>query len=348
MTWPTTLIRVVAAWASAAAVAVAVQEPQAPQFRGGGTTVAVPVTVFDRGGRAITTLREGAFRLFDDGRRQVISNFIRSEQPLTAVLLIDMSASMTAAIEQAQYLIEQFVVRMRPGDRARVGGFSDRLMLSRVFTQDRDALLASLRTDLQIGNPTRLLDAVDNAISALVPETGRRVIVVVTDGCDTASTVGWGRVIDRIRSEEVMVYALQVRTRVNILAENRDRTVWDCVSLEQQYMPAETIDSARKIFQDARHELRPDAVLDRLTSETGGSRFLLQPQDNVNALATQLVEELRQQYLLGFVPYKLDGKFHRLRVEVDGVERKERFVRYRQSYLAAPPRGGGGQTGTRH
>jgi hypothetical protein len=109
--------------------------------------------------------------------------------------LIDMSASMTMAIERAQFIVEQFVVRMRPGDRARVGGFSDRLMLSRAFTQDRDALLDAVRTELQIGNPTRLLDAVDNAVSVLTPEAGRRVIVLVTDGCDTASTVGWGRVL---------------------------------------------------------------------------------------------------------------------------------------------------------
>lgn len=338
--------RIVAVAAGVAiAAALAAQEPQV--FRGGGTTVAVPVTVFDRGGRAVTTLTERAFRLFDEGKRQTITNFIRSDEPLTAVLLIDMSASMTMAIERAQFIVEQFVVRMRPGDRARVGGFSDRLMLSRAFTQDRDALLDAVRTELQIGNPTRLLDAVDNAVSVLTPEAGRRVIVLVTDGCDTASTVGWGRVLDRIRAEEVMLYALQIRTRVNILPENRDRTVWDCVSLEQQYMTAETIDSVRKIFQDARHALRPDAVLERLTLETGGSRFIIQPQDNVNALATQLLDELRQQYLLGFVPERLDGKFHRLRVEVDGVERRERFVRYRQSYLAAPPRAGGGEAAVR-
>jgi Ca-activated chloride channel family protein len=330
------------------------QDPPPQVFRGGGTTVVVPTTVFTRAGLPEMTLEQDDFRLFDEGRRQTITQFIRSEEPLTAVLLVDTSASMTVGLDQARHLVEQLVVRMRPGDRARVGSFSDKLILHRTFTSDRDSLLTTIRQDLHIGNPTRLLDAVDNAISTLVTEPGRRVILLVTDGCDTASQTAWGRVLDRIRIEEVMVYALQIRTRVNILPENRNRRVWDCVSLEQQFMTAETITSFKDVFQDARVALRPDVVLDQLTTETGGSRFILQPRDNLNALATQLLDEMRQVYLLGFVPQKLDGKFHKIRVEVDGLEKKLRFIRHRQTYLAAPPRrsaereGGPRPTGLRH
>jgi VWFA-related protein len=250
------------------------QDPPPQVFRGGGTTVVVPTTVFTRAGLPEMTLEQDDFRLFDEGRRQTITQFIRSEEPLTAVLLVDTSASMTVGLDQARHLVEQLVVRMRPGDRARVGSFSDKLILHRTFTSDRDSLLTTIRQDLHIGNPTRLLDAVDNAISTLVTEPGRRVILLVTDGCDTASQTAWGRVLDRIRIEEVMVYALQIRTRVNILPENRNRRVWDCVSLEQQFMTAETITSFKDVFQDARVALRPDVVLDQLTTETGGSRFI--------------------------------------------------------------------------
>lgn len=323
--------------AALAAVPSGQATPQTPQFRGGGSTVAVPVTVVGRGGRAVTGLEASAFRVFDEGRLQAVTTFVNEEQPVTAAVLVDTSASMTTGLELAKFVAEQFVIRMRAGDRAKVGSFSDRLILNRAFTGDRDVLLTSIRQDFHIGNPTRLLDAVDSGVSTLVNEPGRRVVLLLTDGCDTASTTGWPHLLQRIRTEEVVVYALQLRTRIAVLPENQSRRVWDCVSLEQQYMTAQAITSVRNIFQDARHALHPDMLLERLTQETGGSRFMLRGTDNVNALATQLLDELRQQYILGFVPERLDGKFHTLRVEVDN---KDWSVHYRRSYLAAPPRPG--------
>ncbi|MEZ5317054.1 MAG: VWA domain-containing protein [Vicinamibacterales bacterium] len=330
----------------AAAVLTAAQDPQV--FRGGGVTVAVPVTVFDRGGHVVSGLTKDDFTLYDEGTPQAISNFIESDEALTAVVLVDTSASMTMGLELAQFAAEQFVIRMRPGDRAKVGSFSDRLILSHTFTQDRDALLHSIRNDLHIGNPTRLLDAVDSAVATLAPERGRRIILLLTDGCDTLSDTRWSRLLTRVRTEEVMIYAMQIRSHVRILPEYRKRNPrdWDCVNLEEQFMTAPAIEKIGDIFEDARHELLPDAVLERLTLETGGSRFFLSPDDNVNSIFTQFLEELRHVYLLGFVPGTLDDKLHELKVEVAG-QRKDgrgRVVRARRSYLANKPGEAGGPT----
>jgi Ca-activated chloride channel family protein len=287
---------------------------QQPVFRTGVDTVAIYASVFDRYGEIITNLAKPDFKVFDEGKPQDLTVFINGQQPITAVVLIDTSASMTPLIHLAQAAAEQFVIRLQPGDRARVGSFNDKIQLSPEFTSDRDALLKTLR-DLPIGHTTVLWDAIDQTVTELRPLGGRRVILLLTDGLDTQSRKRSDEMLARAQAEELMLYAVQFRPRV--------------VQPDIEMPLSQGLGAM--FSNDVRRERFPTDTLRRLAVQTGGGHFLLTERDDVNSTFTRVASELHQQYVLGFSLQKFDGKPHAIDVLVD---RPGLFVRARRSYLA--------------
>jgi Ca-activated chloride channel homolog len=194
------------------------------------------------------------------------------------------------------------VLRMIPEDKGQVGSFSDKIQFSGTFTNDRDDLIFALR-DLQFGNPTRLYDAVNESMAMLRGVERRKVVLVFTDGDDTASRVGMGDVLDRAKEEEVMVYA---------------------IGLESEFFNGQR-----------RVRTRPDRGLKRLAEETGGGYFELKKTDDLAPTFTRVAQELHSQYTLGFTPTVLDGREHKLvvRIKTPGMT-----VRARRTYIASPER----------
>jgi VWFA-related protein len=299
---------------------------QAPVFRGAREIVAIPATVFDRYGELVTNLRASDFTIRDNGKVQEIANFTSGLQPITAAVLLDTSLSMTAAIPQARAAAEAFVDRLRPEDRAAVGLFSSRVTLSEPFTSDRDQLLRELHDDTSFSNPTRLFDAIDAAITALSPLDGRRIVLALTDGCDTQSTITWPALRSRVLAGDVMVYFIQFRTRL-LLPGGGARN--DCQRQAMAELPL-TGESGR--LNDPDRMVASNEVLSSLTTGTGGDRVILSSADEINSTFTQIMTELHYQYLLGFSPEKKDGRLHALQVTVND---KQLVVRARRSYQSA-------------
>jgi Ca-activated chloride channel family protein len=240
------------------------------------------------------------FIVLDNGKPVELTLFSNEPQPFTAVVMLDTSASMTAHLKLLNRAAEQFILRMLPVDRAQVGAFNDKIQLSGTFTNDRDDLVAAL-DELQFGNPTRLNDAISTSLDTLQGVEGRRVILVFTDGEDTASKIGFRTVLERARDEEVMVYS---------------------IGLESE------------IFNGVRTQrTRPSRDLRRIADETGGGYFELDEAASLAPTFTRVAQELRSQYLLGFAPAALDGKLHKLEVKVN---KPGMTARARRSYLAAP------------
>jgi Ca-activated chloride channel homolog len=287
---------------------------QQPVFRTGIDTVAIYASVFDRYGEIITDLAKPDFKVFDEGKPQDLTVFINGQQPITAVVLIDTSASMTPLLHLARAAAEQFVIRLQPGDRARVGSFNDKIDLSPEFTSDRDVLLRSLR-DLPIGHTTVLWDAVDQTMTSLKSLGGRRVILLLTDGLDTQSRKRSDEMLARAQAEELMLYAVQFRPRV--------------VQPDIEMPLSQGLKAM--LSNDARRERFPTDTLRRLAVQTGGGHFLLTERDDVNSTFTRVASELHQQYVLGFSLQKFDGKPHAIDVLIN---RPGMFVRARKSYLA--------------
>jgi Ca-activated chloride channel family protein len=278
----------------------AVQETQ--KFKSGTQTVPLYVTVTDATRRLVPELALEDFEILDNGKLQPITLFDNEVRPITAVVMLDTSGSMTLALDLVKKASEQFLIRLLPDDRARVGAFNDKIEFypEDRFTGNRDELIGYLK-ELDFGYPTRLYDSVDQSMDKLEPIDGRRVVVVFTDGDDTASKVGMGDVLDRARVLEVMVYA---------------------IGLESDYF-----NGVQRV------RTRPDRGLKKLAEETGGGFFELKKTDELGSTFTRVAQELHSQYVLGFSPEKLDGKVHKLEVR---VKRPGMTARARKSYVAAP------------
>ena len=200
-------------FAVAASAALVAQQPQGPTFKAGTQVVSLFVTVADAQKRLVPDLTQEDFEVFDNEKPQPITYFDNSVHPITVVVMLDTSGSMTLTIDLLKRAAEQFLMRLLPEDKAKVGAFNDKIQVSARFTNNRDQLISEVK-DLDYGNGTRLWDAVALSLDELKGVEGRRVILVFTDGDDTSSQVGLGNVIDRARTEEVMVYAIGLESEL--------------------------------------------------------------------------------------------------------------------------------------
>jgi VWFA-related protein len=286
--------------AAGLALAGSVLGGQTPQdqgvFRRDVQTVAIYATVLDTNGRLIPDLEREHFEVLDDGKPQALTVFRSDVQPVSVVVMLDTSGSMTMNFDLLKLAAEQFVIRLHPKDRARIGSFSDDIRLSPQFTSNRDDMIRILHTDIRYGNPTYLWDAIDYSLDALAKEEGRRVILVFTDGEDAKSVkTDFDQLLARVQNDETMIYAIGLQSQIG-----------DQIT-------------------------RPDRRLKILSSVTGGGYFELTRTSDLGATFTRVADELHRQYVLGFTPAVLDGRQHLLdvRVKVEGMT-----ARARKTYMA--------------
>jgi Ca-activated chloride channel homolog len=287
---------------SAVAFAVLLAVPIAlsgqPTFKAGTQIVPLYVTVLDGDRRLVPDLSREDFEVLDNGKPVVLTQFSNEPEAFSVVVMLDTSASMTASLDLLKDAAEQFIIRMLPEDRGMVGAFSDKIQFPIAsFTSDRDDLAGALR-DLGFGNPTRLYDAAEASIQQLREVEGRRVVLLFTDGDDTASKIGMGKVLDQARADEVMIYS---------------------IGLESVYFNGQY-----------KVRTRPDRGLRKLSDETGGGYFELKNSDDLGPTFTRVAQELHSQYVLGFAP-ATDGKLHKLEVR---LKKAGLTARARKSYLA--------------
>ncbi len=273
-------------------------------FRSSVQSVPIFATVVDQNGRLVPDLVETDFEVFDNLKPAAITNFVAEVQPISVVVALDLSGSMVNDITLAKAGAEAFMLRLLPHDRARIVGFDDLVRWSPEFTSDRDKLIQHLRTGMQFGNGTRLWDALYEGTNLLKQETSRKVIVVLSDGDDSASKMaGDNEVLQASLTNDVMVYTVGLRTRY------------------------------RGGYNGAMIEGRPDRSLKRMSEQTGGGYFELTRATELNATFSRVADELHRQYLIA-IAAQTDGKTHTLSVR---AKRPGMTVRARKTYVAAPP-----------
>src|SRR5262245_9914073 len=279
----------------------AVLAAQQPTFRAGTQVVSLFATVTDMEKRLVPDLTQTDFEVFDNDKPQPLVFFQNEIQPISVVVMLDTSGSMTLTLDLLRAAAEQFVLRLLPADKARVGAFNDKIQfMGRSFMNDRDQLVTDLK-NLDYGNGTRLWDALAASLDELKVIDGRKVILVFTDGDDTEShNASLGKVIDRARLDEVMIYA---------------------IGLESRYF-----DGQRMVRS------RPDSGLRKVADETGGGYFELTKTAELAPTFTRVAQELHSQYVIGFTPMSLDGKVHKLAVR---MKQAGMTARARRSYVAA-------------
>jgi Ca-activated chloride channel family protein len=294
-------------------------------FRGGSDAVRVFVTVTDRDGRLVTTLTRDNFEVRDDGKPQPLAQYDNSPQPIRLIVMLDVSGSMEGNLQLLRDAAAQLFSRLLPDDLARVGVFGSEVRISRSFTRNADELLAALPTAIAPDAQTPLWRALDDAIGGFDRTDGsRKVILVLSDGKDSGP-IGFRQrpgsqagVIDRARLEDVMIYAIGLRSR--------------------RARPAQPGLGPGGLQSMLLADL-PDPGLARVAEETGGGYTEIRPGQDLGAAFAGVADELHTQYLLGFAPPRRDGKTHEIEVRINKGGLKPRA---RKSYVAPQAESGRG------
>jgi Ca-activated chloride channel homolog len=282
-------------------------QSQRSVIRAGVDAVTLNVTATDGARRYVTDLGQDEFLIFEDGRRQELTFFQKTGLPLALVLLLDTSASMQQSLTVAQEAAIGFTRELGPADVASVIDFDHSVDILQGFTNDRGAIERAIRQTVADGS-TSLYNALYIALKEVnkTPrderrvEPRRRAIVVLSDGDDTSSLIGFDEVLDLAARSDTTIYAIGLGVRASI--------------------PARSL---------------PDAqfVLRRLAEQTGGRTFFPQAATDLATVYGEIMSELSSQYSLAYESdnARRDGQYRRLAVR---VERTGVVARTRPGYYA--------------
>jgi Ca-activated chloride channel family protein len=280
-------------------------EDKVPTFSVNVKLVNVFVTVLDQNGAPIGGLNKDQFKLKEDGVPQKIAVFSReSELPLSIVVALDVSLStkrdLKLELDSARKFIHTIV---RPQDAVSLYQFSESVDELTKFTSNLVTVDRALDR-AHTGAATALYDTIYLGSQALTKRQGRKVLVVITDGGDTVSSVDYQQALRAAQESEAVVYSVIV-------------------------VP---------IAADAGRDLGGEHALIQMSHDTGGKHFYAEGAQQLDKAFQQVSDELRTQYLLAYYPSNKLGssKFRRIEVDLDAeVENGPPIARHRTGYYTA-------------
>ncbi len=279
-----------------------------PTFGAGVDVVHVTVTVRDAQGEIVRDLSAEDFDLLEDGRPQTAAVFGRAHEPgqddiltLDVGLLFDTSRSMLNEIKLSQQAAARFLDAI-PRARDLLTVFFDRdIRISRYTSENQQGLFERIFETKGAGE-TALYDAIAVYLSRVRDAPGRKVLVLLTDGEDSTSTLNLADAVDMLRASNVTVYAV---------------AFWNSLGL------------------GSRAQIKANAVLQQFVAVTGGAVFKPQSTRDLPEIYDRILADLGGQYVLGFTSSNTarDGTYRRLKVRLKG-SRKGFKVRHREGYYA--------------
>jgi len=259
------------------------------QFRVNVNLVRVLATVKNPAGELIGTLAKEDFTILDNGVAQQVAVFEHhSEQPLSIALLVDISGSTAKDLKYETDSVVRFLKALfgegNPDDMVALYTFNYEVALEKYFTHNAASIEQKLRA-LKGEAGTSLYDAIYLAARELESREGRKVIVVVTDGGDTTSSKDFHAAVERAQMADAVIYPVLV-------------------------VP---------ITNDAGRNVGGENALTTMSQWTGGRVFVPTLGAALDRAFTEIIKDLRTQYLLGFYPKDVPltkERFHRLTVRV--------------------------------
>jgi Ca-activated chloride channel family protein len=296
--------------AAAAVAGIAAQQ----RFRAGVELVSLTVTATDPGGKYITDLSQDDFDVFEDGAKQQITFFSKTQQPISLALLIDTSASMEERMGIAQEAAVGFARQLHKDDQAEVIDFDSQVRILAPFTNDGAALEKAIRASTANGS-TSLYNAIyislkdlKKARAASPDDIRRQAIVLLSDGDDTSSLVEFDEVLDLARRSETAIYAIGLRQG----------------------------EIGRREFKEA------EFVLRQLSQETGGHVYFPTDARELPKIYQSIWEELSSQYTIAYSSSnpKRDGAWRRIQIRVKrpGVIARTKTGYYGPTATASDPK----------
>ena len=253
--------------------------------------VQLTVTVMDGPNRYVRGLPMSAFHVFENGEPQKISYFANANVPLELIAAVDVSGSMGPVMPKLKRAVKEFLAAVPSGEQVTLLGFNDTVFtLAYRATKPEDRVRAVDR--LGAWGSTALYDVILRSIGMLGRQTGRKVLVVFTDGEDQGSHATISDVERGLQGSDVTLYM---------------------------------IGQGRGVTQD-----RLKAVMERLSKPTGGRALFAENIDTLRGTFSELLDELSNQYLLGYAPpgARRGETWRSIKVEVDGHSE----IRARQGY----------------
>jgi Ca-activated chloride channel family protein len=286
-------------------LAMAFQTATTPQatFRSSVSLVRLAAVARDHKGRFVPDLTARDFEVFDDGKPRVISDLRLDNAALSVALLFDVSGSMQGHLAQARGVASLVLGLLQPRDEAAVFRFDTRLAEASPFTEGLRTLPRSMSTVVPFG-ATSLHDAIARtAERAATREGRRRAVVVFTDGNDNASRLTPAEVSGIASAIDVPVYIIGV---VSALDDPASATA----TASSEHSPL-------------------TGGLANLAAWTGGQTYVVSSGAQRDAVARQIVDEMRHQYLIAIESSPEPG-WHRLTVK---VRNRDLAVRARSGYI---------------
>jgi Ca-activated chloride channel family protein len=274
-------------FAAAGATALAAQSQR---FRVGIDVVSLNVTVTEGGGRYVTDLNQEDFDVYEDGSKQNLTFFSRTQQPISLALLLDTSASMEERMGIAQEAAIGFSRQLHKEDQAEIIDFDSQVRILAPFTGDAAVLEKAIRATTANGS-TSLYNAIYISLKELrktkaasTADIRRQAIVLLSDGDDTSSLIEFDEVLDLAKRSETVIYAIGLRQG----------------------------EIGRREFKEA------EFVLRQLAQETGGRAYFPTDARELPKIYQAIWDELSSQYSLGYTSTnpKRDGAWRRILVRI--------------------------------
>ncbi len=251
------------------------------------TMVLINVTVTDPLNRFVTGLEKEHFRLFEDKAEQTIAQFSSEDAPLSVGLVFDTSGSMGPKLQKSRLAAAEFFKTSNPEDEFFLAAFNDRPKLQVPFTHSPEEIQNSL-TFTESKGRTALLDAIYLAMNTMrKAHNPRKAILVISDGGDNSSRYTESEIKNAVREADVQIYAIGIFEPM----ASRGRTA---------------------------EELNGPGLLSELAEQTGGRAFQVENLNELPDVAAKIGIELRNQYLLGYIPTnkERDGKYRHVQVKL--------------------------------
>jgi VWFA-related protein len=276
-----------------------------PVFTSDTRLVLLHATVVDSKGNIVTNLPRSAFKVFENNVEQPLKVFRREDVPISLGLIIDNSGSMRMRRNKVEAATLQMVKASNRQDEAFIVNFNDDAFLDVDFTGDIKKMEEGL-TRIDARGGTAMYDAISMSVDHLATKAKRdkKVIMLITDGSDTASKTTLEKVLSQVHSSDIVIYSIA------LLNDEQPR--------------------------DAKKARR---ALETLAKASGGLCFFPKTVEEVDALALEVAKDIRSQYVLAYSPLlqELDGTFRTIKVTAVGPNKPT--VRTRSGYYAGARKG---------
>jgi Ca-activated chloride channel family protein len=279
---------------------------QVPAFRAGVDLVSVSATITDRKGNLVTNLTVDDFEIYENGAPQAITYFASGDPgpgpapEMHLGLLLDVSESMGEDMNFSKTASIKFVNTLTDAADVTVVDFDTEVRAARYGPREFARLVERIRQKKAAGN-TALYDAVGVYLDGARGQTGRKIMLLYTDGGDTQSSMSLGELMDLLKASDATVYAIGELEHQSPSGRNAQRM-----------------------------------ILQQMAEATGGRAFFPSAVKELTAVYEQVVAEIRAQYTIGYVTTnaKADGAWRKVDLKIVGKERKDLRVRSRKGYFA--------------